>query len=276
MIQAVDIVLFSVKQTSKGIPLKLDHMRLQAGEREIDFHYRADSTGDRGVIAQVFRDGDYRMDQWPQGRALAAYYRRQCSTQPALIVDAGANIGASVVYFLGTYTNSFVFSIEPEIKNWHILEINTIGFRNRLNLHGAIASQDGTLELIDPGLSDWGFRVGGISAVSDGGIDSLPLTQQSRVQAICPDSILSHPACAGLQPLIMKIDIEGAEADLFQGETSWMARFPCLVIELHDWMLPFSGSSRNFLAAVAQHDFDLVHRGENTFLFNRALLSDYR
>lgn len=37
-------------------------------------------------------------------------------------------------------------------------------------------------------------------------------------------------------------------------------------------MLPFSGSSQNFLKAIAQYDFDLVHRGENIFLFNRALL----
>jgi len=76
-----------------------------------------------------------------------------------------------------------------------------------------------------------------------------------------------------MQPLIFKIDIEGGEDNLFSADTSWMGRFPLIIIELHDWMLPFSGNSRNFIRAVAQGEFDMVYKGENIFLFNREILS---
>ena len=73
--------------------------------------------------------------------------------------------------------------------------------------------------------------------------------------------------------MIFKIDIEGGEKSLFSGDTTWMRQFPLIIIELHDWMLPFSGSSKNFLKAVAEHEFDFVHKGENIFLFNREILN---
>jgi hypothetical protein len=37
-------------------------------------------------------------------------------------------------------------------------------------------------------------------------------------------------------------------------------------------MLPFAGSSRNFIKAVAKYEFDFIHKGENIFLFNRGIL----
>ena len=48
-------------------------------------------------------------------------------------------------------------------------------------------------------------------------------------------------------------------------------RFPALVIELHDWLFPFQGRSRNFLRALADRDFEVLIRGENLFCFLRAL-----
>jgi hypothetical protein len=101
--------------------------------------------------------------------------------------------------------------------------------------------------------------------------DQTPNTK--KVKSISPSSILSHPVCQNTNPLILKIDIEGGEDALFNGNTDWLSKFPLVIIELHDWMLPFSGSSRNFIKAVAQHDFDFVYRGENVFLFNRKILN---
>jgi hypothetical protein len=47
--------------------------------------------------------------------------------------------------------------------------------------------------------------------------------------------------------------------------TSWIDRFPLLVIELHDWLLPGQSTSRNFLREIALRDRDFVYRGENIF-----------
>ena len=222
------------------------------------FWYRENSVGDKGVLQQIFVNGDYVISQWPQGRRLLESHQ-----QASLIVDAGANIGASAVFFSQTYENAIVFAIEPDEMNGRLLTQNTASLPCVV-FHGAIAAQDGELALVDPGRSDWGFMTEQV--------DSTRSERLQKIPSICPQSILNHPQVRHARPLIFKIDIEGGEENLFSNNTDWLTEFPLVIIELHDWMLPFSGSSRNFLKAIAQYDFDLVHRGENIFLFNRALL----
>jgi hypothetical protein len=76
-------------------------------------------------------------------------------------------------------------------------------------------------------------------------------------------TLLDRPDLQNCQPFIVKIDIEGFEADLFAGDTRWIDRTPILIIELHDWMLPGTANSRAFLTAIAGKDRDFLHRGEN-------------
>ena len=231
-----------------------------------DFYYRPQSVADKGVLEQVFRQQAYRISQWPQGRRLMDHYRaRVAGGARPLIVDAGANIGATAVWFQNHFPQAVIFALEPEQANARLLEFNTAVYPRTHVFKGAIGSRDGHVALVDPGMSDWGFRtVGrGSSASTDARLD---------VPCISPASILASEAARGTEPLIMKIDIEGAEQDLFQGDVDWMDEFAMIGIELHDWMLPFQGSSRTFLSALARFDFELIPRGENLFLFNRRLL----
>jgi len=247
-------------------PVPSSKVQINLNGRLLDFHFRGDSVGDKGVLQQIFANQDYKVEFWEQGRTLRSFYERTRRSTRPLIVDAGANIGASAVWFLNAFPDSFVFCIEPDRNNFELLERNTRGYREKFNFCGAVAGTDGKVRLIDPGLSDWGFRTvaAETDALTSGG---------TEVEVITPQGILSHPAVAGTQPLLFKIDIEGGEENLFRGDTSWMRQFPLVIIELHDWMLPFSGNSTNFLRAAAQYDFDIVHRGENIFLFNREILS---
>ncbi len=229
------------------------------------FSYRGDSVGDNGVIDQVLRNRDYDLTRWAQGARLLEHHRRNSPAHPSLIVDAGANIGAASVYFQSEFDNIFVFAIEPDEANWALCELNTRPFDNQLNFHGAVAASDGVVRLIDPDMGDWGFRTDAAPALPDS-------TPSTLVPSISPRSILTHPATAGTMPLIFKVDIEGGEADLFSGDTGWMNEFALIIIELHDYLMPFSRSSRSFQRALGQHEFDFVHRGENFFLFNRNVL----
>lgn len=179
-----------------------------------------------------------------------------------LIVDAGANIGASSVYFNNYFNNVHVFAIEPDVSNFQLLVDNTKDYANQNNFHGAIASYDGELFLTDPGHSDWGFRT-----AKESQSDSV------RVECISPSTVLNLKS--NLEPLLFKIDIEGGESDLFSGDYSWMDEFPLLIIELHDWMLPFQSTSRSFFKAMVNCDFDYLNHGENIFLFNKRLLSEF-
>lgn len=66
-------------------------------------------------------------------------------------------------------------------------------------------------------------------------------------------------------PFLVKVDIEGAEGDLFSGNTEWVARTPLVIVELHDWLLPKQRTSQPFLQCIAQLDRDFVYIGEDVY-----------
>ena len=246
--------------------MNIDTINIDFAGKKVPFSFRPDSEGDRGVIRQVFQNGDYAFQHWAQGKALLAYHARESASRPSLVIDAGANIGASAVYFLNILDNAFVFSIEPDLNNWRLLQANTEAYANKFNYHGAIANVEGEVVVSDPGKSDWGFRTGAVPA---GGAAA----DVQVVESLSPRTILADPAMGQATPLILKIDIEGAEGELFDGEVEWLGKFALVIIELHDWLLPFQGTSSSFFKALARFNFDVVYRNENIFLFNRDLLA---
>jgi FkbM family methyltransferase len=238
--------------------MKLSPFTIRTEDGEIVFQFRAESAGDRGVINQMFQQQDYNLDMFAQGKALLEYYNNKINNrQKALIIDAGANIGASAVYFSLLYKQSFIYAIEPEKNNCSLLKLNLKSLDAEI-FEGAIGCENGFMFLHDPGLSDWGFRVG-----KNGSI---------QVPVISPNTILKNMENRNLFPFIFKIDIEGGEGELFRANLDWIDKFPLIVIELHDWMLPFQGTSRNFIKAIGAYDFDFLYRGENIFCFNRRIL----
>jgi FkbM family methyltransferase len=160
-----------------------------------------------------------------------------------LILDAGANIGASCLYFSCIYPGSFVVAIEPERNNCSLLKRNCENRPIRV-IEGAIGAEPGTLFVRDPGLSDWGFRV------CESG--------NYQVAVFTPNEILAEYYETEFVPPLFKIDIEGSEELLFSGNLQWLDKFAMIVIELHDWMLPGRRSSRSFLQAVAIREFDFL------------------
>ena len=200
-------------------------------------------------MQQVFEDGDYELTRLSRYPEIQRYYDK-CSSP--LIIDAGANIGASAVWFAQAFPKATLTCIEPHPGNFELLQRNTAGLKV-LNIHGALASRPGTLRLFDPGGGEWAFRTGEGNGPSLGEVPAHTLADLVRDE-----------------PFILKIDIEGGEADLFDSDA--FALFPVVIVELHDWMLPRLGTSRNFLRWHLAQNRDFVHFGENVFsLCNRLL-----
>jgi FkbM family methyltransferase len=223
-----------------------------------DMYFRQNPSSDLPVINQIFNQKVYALDGWKHKELLEKYYNNQYQTSKPLIVDAGANIGASSVYFSTSWKRSFVISIEPEKYNYSLLKLNTVG-QSILPLEGAIGSEIGTMYLNDPGYGDVGFRV------AESG--------DYEVTVYSMDQIIDLGKKHGAAPFICKIDIEGGELELFSKNTEWINMFALIIIELHDWMLPMQGSSKTFIEAISKLDFELLHKGENIFFFNKKLLS---
>jgi len=212
------------------------------------------------VVDQIFYRREYDLHHFQQGQAISLFYQGVLNRKRIpIVIDAGANIGASTVFFAMEFPRGRVIAIEPEPNNCVLLRQNCKALNYEL-IEGGVAGEEGIAFLVDPGRGDWGFM---LSKQGD-----HPVRMQSLTKII--DEQIEH----GGTPFIVKIDIEGGEADLFRVSTSWLALVPVLIIELHDWMLPGRATSRNFLRAISEHDFDFVTRGENIFCFNNKIFGD--
>ena len=221
---------------------KLDLRLPDRGSRA--FRHRP-TRADRGVVAQIFEAQDYSLGRLQRGAELVALYGEM---RRPLILDFGANIGAAAVYFGMHFPRAHIVALEPQAENFELLKENVAGLDVDARL-AAVGSRDGEAALVDPGEGEWGYRTAAGRGV--------------RVESAA--RLVAEKLGAGYAPYIAKIDIEGAESELFAGDTAWADRFPLVIIELHDWLLPRAGSSASFLAWAAARRRDFVPIGENVF-----------
>jgi FkbM family methyltransferase len=219
----------------------------------LPFAFRNHSVGDKGVIQQIFVNRDYDLSQLARAKDISAEYTRIVNAAHApLIIDCGANIGASPIWFARVFPKAQVFALEPERHNYEILERNCRGYPNIAHKQAAISCIDEMAYLEDPGQGDWGFRT--TSSPATNGIP-VPAYSIESIEKLFPEAEL----------LLVKIDIEGGEARLFEKNLSWVERAMVIIIELHDWLLPGTANSRNCLQALSGFNRDFVHIRENVF-----------
>jgi len=217
------------------------------------FYYR-ENTSDVAVIQLILISKQYDLGRLRRSSELRGFLQRKRMTgKTPLIIDAGANIGASAIYFLSAVPDAQVVAIEPETGNFQLLALNTAGLRVE-TLRAAVSSTHGMARVIDPGEGHWGYRTQNINEADPG-----PAVPRFTINEIY------RRHATQCFPLIVKIDIEGGESDLFSANTEWVAATPILIIELHDKFLLKSANSRTFLQCVAHLNRDFVYIGEDIY-----------
>ena len=164
-----------------------------------------------------------------------------------LIVDCGANIGMSALYFARRYPQAKVLAIEPEPGNYAMLVRNTRHVAAIQPVHAAVWPRPASLSIVDPARSHASISVTEGPGKGATGIRSVQLR----------DVVAEHGKID-----ILKIDIEGSEKALFEDPScgEWLTNTRVIYAELHDWMTP--GSSRAFYQAATRFDFSQQHLGE--------------
>ena len=234
------------------VGVSLQTISLTASDGSVRLFRHRDTPADRGVVEQMFEFKDYSIGRLRRGPELIALYESGLSSgRRPWILDAGANIGASAVYFHLAFPGAHIVAIEPARNNFEVLRVNVSGIDVDARC-AAIGAQPGEVVLTDPGEGEWGYRT------ADQGTGE-------RVPRLAAAELVRAKRREGFTPFIAKIDIEGAEEELFSTDTAWVDDFPLLIVELHDWLLPKSASSRNFLRCMAERDRDFVQIGENVF-----------
>ncbi|MBV8538835.1 MAG: FkbM family methyltransferase [Alphaproteobacteria bacterium] len=223
--------------------------------RRMTFRIRDES--DYCTLENTFLEENYRLLRLARAPEIASAYERILARgQAPLIVDCGANIGLTAAYFSAKFPRAKIIAIEPNEANLRLARLNCPSPQVEF-VQAGIASECKKGRIVDPGRGNDAFRV-----------DPDPL---GSLDLISVDSLLERQDGAEVRPFIIKIDIEGFEHELFSQNTAWIERFPLLIIELHDWLLPKRGTSANFLRAIAALDRDFVYIAENVFsLSNRA------
>ncbi|SRR5581483_8767932 len=228
------------------------------GSREL--YYRLQST-DEEVIKHVLLGRQYDLSLLPRphaGELFEFLRRKEAAGLRPLVVDAGANIGASAVYFTANMPHAQVIAIEPEPDNFDLLAKNVEGLSVQ-PLRAAISSSPGRATVVDPGRGHWGYR----TRADDGSHpDSVPRITVNDIYASQPADVF---------PFIVKVDIEGGEMDLFSANTEWVERTPVIMVELHDWMFPKGGTARPFLQCVSKLDRDFIQMSQEIFSISNRL-----
>lgn len=190
--------------------------------------------------AKAFKDVFLRQD-----------YNVALDADPESIVDLGANIGLSAVYFANKYPRSVVYAVEPDAANQQILLSNTSRYSNVVSIQAAVWNRKASLCIVNPAeVNQDSFRVGecGGAASSVAGVTLFEIMETYKLSRID----------------LLKVDIEGSECQIFQeGYNDWLPFVRSVVIELHDRIVP--GCQQAVFGAAKKHNFAVTSLGHNIY-----------
>ena len=186
---------------------------------------------------------------------LEEIYKLPIDISPRAIVDCGANVGYASVYFASRYPCARIVAVEPEPSNFKALVANTRAYPNIVPIEAAIWDSPGYLA-VDSSDSAWESRV---LTPGDGSLATVAAVTIQDIFARCPVNAID----------VVKIDIEGAEKELFSsGSHSWLGHVRVLIVELHDRIK--SGCTEAFERALEGQRFTRLVRKDTTILYRNS------
>lgn len=144
-------------------------------------------------------------------------YRLPFDAPAGVLLDLGANIGMTSIWLSRKYRFTEIIAVEPDPRNVALLRRNLD--LNKVNSHvfeAAIGPREGTARFEFNQYSN----VGGVCASG------------SEVVLMISVNALSQKLGVAKWGLI-KIDIEGSEADLLESSTDWLDHARAIIIEFH-------------------------------------------
>jgi FkbM family methyltransferase len=165
-------------------------------------------TSDTMVFGNVFMDEEYSFG---------------LPSSANVIVDVGANIGLTPIYYAKMFPKARIFAIEAERSNFELMLKNVQPYPNITPIHAALWGSEGHISIADPlpgAFGSWGFTVS---------------SKPGDVRAITIRSLMRDFGINHID--LLKIDIEGSEKEVFEA-CDWQDRLDSIVIELHDRYTP--------------------------------------
>ena len=198
-------------------------------------------SGDLDIFYEIF---------WKKTYAFSRNY------MPHLIVDFGANVGLSPLFFLNQFPQSKIICVEPDPGNIKTLKRNLeqeITDNNIIVSESAITDKDGIMQLSNSLLKYNSKLLAGKNS-DESNVKVKVLSMNSFLQKYSIDQID-----------ILKIDIEGSEVELFSADAAWLSMVKEVIIETHS-IVAEEICSKIFL----QNQFTLQDHTANIFHWIRS------
>jgi FkbM family methyltransferase len=168
------------------------------------------------------------------------------------IIDCGANIGLSAIFFASRYPAALIVAIEPDKENFKYLCRNAKDYNNIICLNMAVWSSNSEMKLVDEGKGNWAIK----TIVAE-------KTDRNIINGIAINQILLDFKKEKID--LIKIDIEGAEKELFSYNYHWwLSKTSKIAIELHE--SPDNIITKTFYNAINAYNFKEYQKGENTII----------
>lgn len=134
---------------------------------------------------------------------------------PKFIIDGGANCGLAALYLSCRYPAARIIAVEPSAENCALCLRNISGLNVEV-VQTAIWSSSTTLKIENPRDQPWSFQC---IEVDDSDPDGFAARDMLSL-------------LAGQQCDLVKLDIEGAEIEVFR-KPDWIDNVSAIVVEIH-------------------------------------------
>lgn len=225
------------------------------------------NTLDAFVADEIFGRGCYDVSM-KDSRHYSDYMEEFYVRQPKNIIDAGGNIGLAAIFYATQYPDAQIVTIEPDADNFYLLCENTKPYSNIKAIRGAVWDKATELCISNRQRAVWddGTLNAGKYIVGEDEIDG-----ETFVPAYTIDNIMESYDMDKID--ILKMDVEGAEREIFAGiYEKWLPKVKILILEHHDFYKP--GAAKSVFKAISHYDFHFMHDNSDSletimFLFDK-------
>ena len=156
--------------------------------------------------------------------------------KPRVIVDAGAYIGDLTCHWATQFPDARIVALEPNPPSHEFAQLNTDCYGPRVTvLRAGLGAIEGRC-----GLS--GSEMGAHLVLS-------PNNLESSIEVTTIDAILASQKIEHID--LLKMDIEGSEAEVLANAASWIGKVKLLVVEFHG-----EAMEQDCIAHMSSHGLD--------------------
>jgi FkbM family methyltransferase len=218
------------------------------------------------VAGQIFGRHHYELS----ARVVAALAQRARDWRRAghtpVIVDGGANTGYASLYFADIYPDAIVLAVEPNPATFEILVRHTAANPRIKPKFGALWGDQGGVDIEFPAGGAWAARTVAPEAEGQSSIGQ----KAARIPSLTLEDLIAETPNG--RPLIIKLDIEGAERQVCAASAQTLRDAACIIVEPHDWLNNGAGCLTPLFKALAGKEMDTFIQGENLVLVCSPLL----